>query len=114
LFTPPPELKSLKNTIEYLLRMQGANGALLPNGSTGEIRRSARAVSLLHWWYSSVDPTDERVARAVSKYTVDWLQSDEGAKAEGVAEMSLSSGFIGLAVADLIKPWSTFTKPISR
>ena len=39
---------------------------------------------------------------------VDWLQSPEGAAAEGVADISLSSAFIGLVAADLIQPWSTF------
>lgn len=103
-----PHLHQLNATIEYLLSKQGRSGALLPNGSTGEIRRSARAASLMQWWYSVVDPRDERVARALGHYLVDWLQSDAGAKTEGVAEMALSSGFIGLAVADLIKPWCTF------
>ena len=91
--------------------MQGPSGALLTNSTSGEIYRSARAASLLQWWYSAVDPSDERVADAVSKYVVSWLQSAAGAATEGVASHALSSGFIGLVAADLMQPWATFVRP---
>ena len=101
-----PQLHQLNATIDYLLAKQvrcyigfcsrsawpvftaqwppqGESGALLPNGTTGEIRRSARAASLLQvrsdrrtrstwpdaharqWWHSAVDPRDDRVANAL-------------------------------------------------
>lgn len=108
-----PELRKLKTTVEFLLREQGPSGALLTNSTAGEIYRSARAASLLQWWYSAVDPSDERVADAVSKYVVSWLQSAAGAATEGVASHALSSGFIGLVAADLMQPWATFVRPPS-
>ena len=96
--------------MDFLLQKQGGTGQLLPNGTPGEIERSARAASLMQWWYTSVDP-DERLATALKRYLVDWLQSTEGAKAEGVASRAMSSGFIGLVAADMIQPWSTFVQP---
>ena len=55
---------------------------------------------------------DPRVADAVSRY-VGWLASAEGAQEAGLNAVALSTGFIGLAVADLIKPWATFAAPTS-
>jgi hypothetical protein len=105
-----PMLKGLENTIGFLLAKQGPSGALLPNGTSGEIYRSARAASLMQWWYMNVEPSSEKVASAISRYVVDWLQSEEGSATEGVASRALPSGFIGLVAADLIQPWATFVK----
>lgn len=105
-----PMLRELAKTINFLLSKQGPSGALLPNGTSGEIYRSARATSLMQWWYMNVEPSNEKLAQAISRYVVDWLQSDEGAAKEGVASKALPSGFIGLVVADLIQPWATFVK----
>jgi hypothetical protein len=106
-----PQLQKLNATIGFLLQKQGPTGQLLPGGTPGEIERSPRSASLMQWWYMAVDPTNERLAMALKKYLVDWLQSEEGAKAEGVASRAMSSGFIGLVAADLIQPWSTFVQP---
>lgn len=105
-----PKLTQLRSTIDFLLTKQGASGALLPDGTEGEIDRSARAASLLQWWAMNVDPTNATITTALSRYLVDWLQSDEGAAKEGVASRALSSGFIGLVAADLIQPWATFVR----
>ena len=105
-----PLLLQLNSTVAFLLAKQGATGALLPDGTRGEIDRSARATTLLQWWYMNVEPSNERLAHAVSRYVVSWLQSEEGAAKEGVAARALSSGFIGLVAADLIQPWATFVR----
>ena len=108
--TSMPMLRELNSTISFLLAKQGASGALLPDGTSGEIDRSARAASLMQWWYMNVEPSNEKLASAISSYLVGWLQSDAGAAKEGVANRSLSSGFIGLVCADLIQPWATFVR----
>ena len=105
-----PMLKQLAKTIDFLLMKQGPSGALLPNGTAGEIYRSARATSLMQWWFMNIEPSNEKLARAISRYVVDWLQSAEGAAKEGVAARALPSGFIGLVAADLIQPWATFVE----
>lgn len=105
----PQMLAKLNATIAYLLAKQGADGALLPDGTPGEVQRSPRAISLLQWWYRHVH-ADIRVANALERY-VGWLQTPSGAKASGLNTLALSTGFIGLALADLIEPWVTFAAP---
>ena len=107
-------LRALNVTVDYILRKQaeGKSGALLPKGTQGEILRSARAASLLHWWYVAVDPTDERLPKALEAYLVTWLGSAAGATVEGLNSYALSTGFIGLTIADLVEPtaWASFAK----
>lgn len=102
----PGMLEKLNKTVEYVLAQQAPSGALLPNGTSGEVQRSPRAASLLQWWLLNGSP-DARVADALERY-VGWLSTDEGAKASGLNALALSTGFIGLALADLIEPWVTF------
>ena len=109
-----PRLKLLNATVQYILRSQanGTSGALLPQGTQGEIQRSSRAASLLQLWLTAVDPTDATVAAALDKYLVKWLGSEAGFKAEGLNNYALSTGFVGLVLADMIAPseWVTFVR----
>jgi hypothetical protein len=110
-----PQLSKLATTIEYMLAKQAADpsGALLPMGpkfpdvTTGEVYRSPRAASLLQFWHQQIKP-DARIPDALDKYFTSWLGSDAGKRAEGFCSWAISTGFIALAAADLIQPWSTF------
>ena len=106
---------------------------LTPGGFTpsGDAQRSPRAVSLLQWYQARVAPAgspDPVVATAIAKYIAFLLNPAKmeqfgvapkdiprcgcgcnGACAHGdFLSAMLVSGFVGLAVADLIQPWSTF------
>ena len=98
----------LNKTVEYLLKTQLPSGALM-NGTSGEIQRSPRAISLLQLWDQMSASAAPRVADAVSRYFA-WLETPEGAAAATLRTTALATGFIGLAAADLIDEWSTFVR----
>ena len=104
---------------------QHSNGATSGPGPGGftpsaDARRSPRAVSLLQWYQAKVMPPgspDPVVAKAIDKY-VAFLLNPTKMKEFGVMSKDITSpdalsgmlvsGFVGLAAADLIQPWSTF------
>lgn len=97
---------SLNRTITYLLEQQQSSGDLVgENATVGERQRSPRAASLLQWW--SKKTNDPRVPGALGKY-VSFLQTPAAHKDYGLNQYALLTGFVGLALADLIQPWSTF------
>ena len=104
----PAMVGGLNKTVEYLLKTQLPSGALM-NGTSGEIQRSPRAISLLQLWDQMSASADPRVADAVSRYFA-WLETPDGAAAATLRTTALATGFIGLAAADLIDEWSTFVR----
>ena len=89
--------------------MQAPNGSLgIPMTPGGE--RATRIASLLQW--GGLRLKDREVAAAataaLSKW-IDYITSEHGAWETGVAVYGLPTGFVGLAVADLVQPWSTWT-----
>ena len=99
-------LKPAKRIIEYLLEQQQPSGELLNPAvaSFGEQQRSPRAMSILQWY---AERTGDAAARdALQKYT-GFLQRNW--QAYGVNSYALITGFVGLGLADLIEPWSSFT-----
>ena len=97
--------------VEYLLENQQPNGELMnpATSSKGEQQRSPRAVSLLQW-YDERTPSDKRAGDAIQKY-IGFLQSSDAFDPDGygINSYALVTGFVGLAVADLIQPWITFS-----
>jgi hypothetical protein len=63
-------------------------------------------VTLLTWYYRRVE-ADAEVAAAVRKYCR-FLLDPKNSKAYGVKELLRTSGFVGLTVAEVIAPGSTF------
>ena len=97
--------KSLAPTIQWFLAGQNADG------SWGKLRsadqqRSPRAVSLLVWYYCHVKP-DPKVAESVGRYCR-FLLNPKNSKAYGVKELVRTTGFVGLTVAEIVAPGSTF------
>ncbi len=97
--------KELTPTIRWFLAGQN------PDGSWGKLRsadqqRSPRAVTLLAWYYRQVDP-DPKVAESVQRYCR-FLLDPKNSKAYGVKELLRTSGFVGLTVAEILAPGSTF------
>lgn len=98
-------LRDIAPSIEWLLRTQNRDG------SWGELRsqdqqRSPGVVTLLAWYYRSGNP-DPRIVKAVRQYCR-FLLNPENSKAYGVKELVRTTGFVGLVVADLLKPGVTF------
>ncbi len=98
-------IRDVKPSVEWLLRTQNRDG------SWGELRsqdqqRSPGVVTLLAWYYRSGNP-DPRIAKAVRQYCR-FLLHPENSKAYGVKELVRTTGFVGLVVADLLKPGVTF------
>lgn len=95
----------LEPTVRWFLARQNADG------SWGKLRsadqqRSPRAVTLLTWYYRQVK-RDPKVADSVRGYCR-FLLDPEHSKAYGVKSLLRTSGFVGLTVADIIAPGSTF------
>jgi len=95
----------LKPTVQWLLAKQN------PDGSWGKLRsadqqRTPRTVSLLTWYYRRAE-ADPRIAESVRRYC-DFLLKPGNSKAYGVKELVRTSGFVGLTVADILEPDSTF------
>lgn len=97
--------RELRPTIQWFLAGQN------PDGSWGTMRspdqqRSPRAVSLLTWYHRTIEP-DPKIAEAVRKYCR-FLLDAESSKAYGVKDLVRTTGFVGLMVAEIISPGSTF------
>ena len=113
----------LNATIRFLVKNQskdGTWGAWQGNSvpgrfdPIGDAQRSPRVLSLLQWWHQQVDP-DPTVEAAITRYT-DFLTTPANHAPYGLGGptarwLALPTGFVGLAIADLLQPWSTF-RPI--
>ncbi len=97
--------RDLGTSVGWLVTGQNADG------SWGKLRsadqqRSPRAVTLLSWalrWTKE----KERIAEALQRYCA-FLLKEENSKAYGVNELVRTTGFVGLATADILKPDCTF------
>jgi len=97
--------RDLEASVQWMLERQN------PDGSWGKLRsadqqRSPRAVTLLTWAYPWTEK-HEAVAEAVERYC-NFLLKPENSKAYGVKELVRTSGFVGLALGDILKPNCTF------
>lgn len=99
---------ALAPTIRWLVATQNADG-MWGNVSTplnGENLRSPRAASLLQWWIG-VHPDDAAATTALQRFAK-GVADDATATRLGVGSHNLVTGFVGLALADMLAPWSTF------
>ena len=94
-----------KPTVQWLLAGQNADGSWGKLRSADQ-RRSPRVLTLLTWYYRQVD-RDPNVAAAVRKYCR-YLLDPANSKAYGVKDLVRTTGFVGLAVAEVVAPGSTF------
>jgi hypothetical protein len=97
--------KELRQTVQWLLAAQNADGSWGKLG-TGDQQRSPRVVTLLAWYYRTVQP-DPKVAESIRRYCRFLLEGDNS-QAYGVKELNITTGFVGLVVAELLVPGSTF------
>lgn len=97
--------RELEPSVQWLVKGQNADG------SWGKLRsadqqRSPRCLTLLTWYYNDVKP-DAKVAQAVRKYC-GYLLVPANSKAYGVKSLVRTTGFVGLAIAEVLEPGSTF------
>jgi hypothetical protein len=107
------KLATLDNTVSWLTKNQNADGSWgLWSGSTpsGDSQRSPRALSLLQW-YAETYGSSPVIEASIKKF-VAFILDPVKARAFGLncntEACALATGFVGLAVADLLKPWVTF------
>ena len=91
--------------VEWLLQTQGADG-LWGQARSFDQQRSPGVVTLLAWYYRTIDP-DPRIARAVRSYC-QCLLVPANSQRYGVRQLVRTTGFVGLAVAELLAPGATF------
>ncbi len=102
-------LQALNTTVTWVISMQAPNGSLgIPMTPGGE--RATRIASLLQW--GALRLKDRKVAASAAKALekwVDYILTEHGAWETGVNIYGLPTGFVGLAVADLVQPWITWS-----
>lgn len=98
--------REIRPSVEWLLRTQNADGSWGAPRSPDQ-QRSPGAVTLLAWYYRHAN-ADARVAGAVRRY-VKFLLDPGHSRAYGVKELVRTTGFVGLAAAEVLKPEVTFT-----
>ncbi|MCP4643997.1 MAG: hypothetical protein GY851_26375 [bacterium] len=96
---------TLAQSVDWLVTGQNVDGSWGTLRSADQ-QRSPRAVTLLSWALRWTD-AEEPVADAVRRYCV-FLLNPENSKAYGVKELVRTTGFVGLAAADILKPDCTF------
>jgi hypothetical protein len=98
-------LGGVRPCIEWLLQAQGADG-LWGKAKSFDQQRSPGVISLLAWYHRTVDP-DPRISQAVRRY-FQCLLDPANSRRYGVKELVRTTGFVGLAVAELLEPGVTF------
>lgn len=106
----------LNATVAFLVANQSADGSWgkWQKGSGaaayGDAQRSPRALSLLQLAFQRLGMDDPAVGAAISKYAT-FLVDPAHRVPYGIGPgnwLALPTGFVGLSVADLLEPWSTF------
>jgi len=91
--------------VEWLLANQNDDG-LWGQSQSFDQQRSPGVVTLLAWYYRTIDP-DPRIALAVRRY-FQCLLEPANSERYGVRRLVRTTGFVGLAVAELLAPGVTF------
>jgi hypothetical protein len=94
-----------KPVAEWLLQTQNADGSWGVARSQDQ-QRSPGVVTLLTWYYRNVE-ADGRVAEAIRKYCR-FLLDPASSQQYGIKSLVRTTGFVGLAVAELLEPGVTF------
>jgi len=97
--------KRMESSVRWLIKRQNKDGTF------GELRsrdqqRSPEVISLLVWYCTCVNP-DPAVLQAIKK-NCSYLLDTEKAQKFGVKELVRTTGFVGLAMAEVIRPGITF------
>jgi hypothetical protein len=97
--------KALKTSVEWLLQTQNQNGSWGEMASKDQ-QRSPGCITLLAWYYRTVE-ADPKIAASVQKYC-QFLLDPVNQSAYEYKRLLTTTGFVGLALANLLKPNVTF------
>ncbi len=97
--------EGVQPVVEWLLQTQNADGSW-GEARSADQQRSPGVVTLLAWYYRHVEP-DDRVAEAVRQYCR-FLLDPARSEQYGIKSLVRTTGFVGLTVAELLEPESTF------
>lgn len=97
--------RQLEPSVQWMINGQNSDGSWGALRSADQ-QRSPRALTLLTWAYPWT-ARHEAVAKAVNAFCA-FLLNPETSAAYGVKELVRTSGFVGLALADLLQPDCTF------
>eukprot|EP00040_Diaphanoeca_grandis_P018801 m.98954 g.98954 ORF g.98954 m.98954 type:complete len:417 (+) comp27116_c0_seq1:160-1410(+) len=113
------ELKTLNSTTMWLAKNQNADGswgnwtnsenAQFGFSPSGDAQRSPRAVSLIQWYIATYGGDAEGLLKGAITKSIDFFLNEEKMKEFGLNVNVLVTGFVGLAVADLVQPWVSFS-----
>jgi len=114
------ELATLNSTVRWLANNQNSDGSWGKWTSTsdganvgfspsGDAQRSPRAVSLIQFYLERYGASSDGLLEKSVKDFVAFILNDEKMKEFGLNSNILVTGFVGLAAADLVQPWVSFS-----
>ena len=95
--------RQCKSTVDYLLRTQNADG-YWGELASADLMRSPRSLTLLSWWLKAVNTKtykDKPVEAAIERY-INYLINN-GENEYGLLRSTITTGMVGLALADTIE-----------
>jgi len=96
---------SLARSVQWLLNLQN------PSGTWGKLRsddqqRSQGVLNLLVWYYSEISPNPQ-ILNSIRKNYSYFLQPENSTKF-GIKELPITTGFVGLGIAEVLTPGITY------
>jgi hypothetical protein len=101
-------VRQWRPTVDFILKEQNVDGFWGQLGK-GDLMRSPRCLTLLNWWVHAVDtPTyrDQPAHEAIERYLTYVIK--HASPEYGLRDNTMTTGMVGLAVADSIRFGSTF------
>jgi hypothetical protein len=105
----------LRPSVAWLLSQQNADGSFgEPRPHRGGNAQRAPRVATMLQWYNSTNPAPAAsmgVPHALERYVEYMTAADSDVFSCEPSDVLGMIGFVGLALADFVAPWSTFVKP---
>ncbi|HNT66386.1 MAG TPA: hypothetical protein PKN04_11455 [bacterium] len=97
--------QEIKPSISWLLKNQKRSGVWGKMRSEDQ-QRSQGAINLLTWYYHHIEQ-DKKVLRAIHNNLI-FFRKPERAEKYGIGILPISTGFVGLAIAEMVEPGITY------
>jgi hypothetical protein len=98
-------VSSMNRSIQWLLNSQNRYGTWGTLRSEDQ-QRSQGVVNLLVWYYNNISP-NVYVKNSIQKNCLYFLD-EENSKKFGVMELPITTGFVGLGIAEVLEPGITY------
>ena len=96
---------SMQRSLQWILNRQTKQGIWGKMRSEDQ-QRSQGILNLLVWYYAEISP-NARVLRAI-RDNYSYFLNSENATAFGVKELPITTGFVGLGIAEVLQPGITY------